>query len=822
MAGVATSAAPRSERAGPARAGLTAEEAARRLAAHGRNELRRAGATARWRVFLRQLHGPMVWLLLGATLLSAILGEVTEAAAIGAILFLNAIIGYAQESRAERAILALRELTAPRARVIRAGAAVEIPAAEVVPGDLVLLEAGDRVAADGRLLESHALTVNEAPLTGESLPVDKAVGERPAGTPLAERTDSVFLGTSVAGGSGLAQVTATGMATELGRIAHLLGAAEVPPTPLQVRLEAIARALLYACLAVVMVVVALGAVRGEPWLDLVLAAVALAVAAVPEGLAAVVTVALAVGVQRMAARHVLVRKLPAVETLGSATVICTDKTGTLTTGRMAVREIWGADHDAVLAAATACADAELAADGLTGTGDPTEVAILVAAAERGIDRADIERERPRLLVHPFDSERKRMSIRRADGVLYVKGALESVLARAVAGGEGAVEANAAMARRGLRVLAVATGTGSEETGLRLLGLVGLADPPRTEAIDAIARARGAGIRTVMITGDHPVTAEAIGRELGLVGAGEDPAAVIHARATAEDKIQIVRDLVAEGEIVAMTGDGVNDAPALREAHIGIAMGKTGTEVTREAAAMVLTDDNYASIVAAVEEGRGIYENIQKTLVYLLASNTAEILVVLGAALLGWPIPLLPLHLLWINLVTDGLPALALVMDPAPGDVLARPPRPPGEPMLGRPEWRRILAVAAVETAVVLATFGVVLDARGLVEARAMAFTTLVFSEIFRVLAARSPGRLFWEVGAFSNLKLVAVVLTSIIVQVALLSMPATGALFGIDGFTPVHVGIALALGVIPVTAWEVAKLVSRRRPRLAGLMDAGR
>ncbi len=815
--------APPPEPAAAREPGLTAAEAARRLAANGPNELQRAGPTPRWRVFVRQLRGPMVWLLLGAAVLSAALGQVTEAAAIGAILLLNALIGYAQESRAERAVLALRAMTAPRARVVRSGAALEVPSAEVVTGDVLLLDAGDLVAADARLLESHALAVDEAPLTGESLPVDKSVGDLPADTPLAERSNAVFLGTSVATGIGVARVSATGMDTELGRIARLLGVAEEPATPLQIRLEKLARNLLHACLGVVAAVIALGAARGEDWFDLVLAAVSLAVAAVPEGLAAVVTVALAVGVQRMAARHVLVRRLTAVETLGCATVICTDKTGTLTTGRMAVREIWGADHDAVLAAAAACSDAELLGDGLGGTGDPTEVAILVAAAARGIHRADIERDRPRVAVTPFEPGRKRMSIRRSDGVLYVKGAVETLLARSVAGGEGAVEANAAMARRGLRVLAVATGAGPEEERLRLLGLVGLADPPRSEAIDAIARARAAGIRTVMITGDHPVTAEAIGRELGLVRPGEDPAGVIHARATAEDKISIVHALEEQGEVVAMTGDGVNDAPALRDAHIGIAMGKTGTEVTREAAAMVLTDDNYASIVAAVEEGRGIFQNIQKTLVYLLAGNCAEVLVVLGAALVGWPIPLLPLHLLWINLVTDGLPALALVMDPAPRDALMHPPRRPDEPMLGRVEWRRILAVGAVEAAVVLATFGFFFETHGLVEARTMAFATLVFSEILRVFAARSPVRIFWEVGPFTNLKLLAVVVASVAIQIALLGMPATRGIFGLAPFTPGHIAAALALALVPVSAWELAKLAvragRRARARARGARD---
>jgi len=790
-------------------AGLSVAEAARRLAEEGPNELFRAGPTPRWRVFLQQLRGAMVWLLVGACVISGVLGEVADAIAIGTILLLNAVIGFLQESRAERAVLALRSLTAPRARVMRGGHTVVVPAAEVVRGDRLVLEGGDIVAADARLVEASSLRVNEAALTGESEPVHKKVGLLPADTPLAERTDSVFLGTSVATGSAAAEVLATGMATQLGRIAHLLGQAETPRTPLQARLESVARTLLFLCLGVVAVVFALGALRGLPWLELLLSSVSLAVAAVPEGLAAVVTIALAVGVQRMAARHVLVRRLPAVETLGAATVICTDKTGTLTTGVMTVREVWGPDHHAVLDAGAACCDAELGPDERAGVGDPTEIAILIAAADRGILRADIERERPRAAVNPFDSERKRMSILRADGVLYVKGAFEIVSARCSESPVGAAEVSAGMARRGLRVLAVASGAGPEEEGLRLLGLIGMADPPRSEAIDAIARARGAGIRTIMITGDHPATARAIGRELGLLCEGRDPSEAIHARATAEDKIRIVRELVGQGEIVAMTGDGVNDAPALREAHIGVAMGRTGTEVTREAADMVLTDDNYASIVAAVEEGRGIYENVRKTLVYLLAGNSAELLVMLGAGLIGWPLPLLPLHLLWVNLVTDGLPALALVMDPAPRDALSHPPRPVDEPMLGGPQWRGVLSLGLLEGLVVLATYGWVLDAHGVAAARTAAFTTLVFSEVLRAFAARSPSRLFWEVGPFTNLKLLAVVAGSIVFQIGLLHIPAARELFGLIMVGPREIVIGLLLGLIPVSAAELAKLGDR-------------
>jgi len=790
--------------------GLAAAEAARRLGLDGANELERVGPASPWKMFIRQFHGAMVWLLLAACVVSALLGELADTVAIAAILFINAAIGFLQESRAERAVLALRSMTAPRARVVRDGRSVVIPAVGVVRGDLLVLEAGDVVAADARLIEASELQLDEAPLTGESAPVEKRAGAVPAGTPLAERTDSVFLGTSVATGTALAEVTATGMKTELGRIAHLLDTAEEPATPLEARLARVAGNLLYLFIAVVGLVFVLGWLRGEGWLDLLLTSVSLAVAAVPEGLGAVVTIALAVGVQRMAKRHVLVRRLPAVETLGSATVICSDKTGTLTTGVMEVRELWGPDPDGLVAAAVACSDAELGPDGRTGTGDPTEIAILAAGRERGTEREDIEHARPRVAVHPFDSERKRMSVLRADGVLYVKGAVEALLARSSAGTAGAAEANASMARRGLRVLAVATGAGPEEEHLRFLGLIGIADPPRAEAIDAIARARAAGIRTMMITGDHPITAKAIARELGLIENEDgDLSGQVRARATAEDKIAIVRELKEKGDIVAMTGDGVNDAPALREAHIGVAMGRSGTEVTREAAAMVLTDDNYASIVAAIEEGRGIYANVRKTLVYLLAGNVAEILVMIGAAVAGWPLPLLPLHLLWINLVTDGLPALALVVDPAPRDVLRQPPRPPDEPMLGRPEWRRILAVSALEAAVVLAVFGWMFEEHGLAVARTVAFTTLVFSELLRALAARSPTRLFWEVGTLSNLHLIAVIAGSILLQLGLLHFAPARALFdladvGIGGW-----GTALAMALVPVSAWELTKLVTR-------------
>ncbi len=790
--------------------GLSSEEAKRRLARDGPNEIRRDEPTPPWVILARQLESPVVWLLLGACLVSALLAEVADAVAIGAIVVLNAIVGFFQEFRAERAILALRSMTAPRARVLRDGHAAVIPASEVVAGDILLLEAGDVVAADAKVMEAHRLTVNEAPLTGESLPVDKSPAPSPPDAPLAERHDFVFMGTSVSHGTGAAQVAATGMRTELGHIAHLLATAQEEATPLQRRLARVTSVLLYISLGIVAVMAVAGALRGWTSFDVFMAAVSLAVAAVPEGLPAIVTIALAIGVQRMVVRHVLIRKLPAVETLGSVTVICTDKTGTLTAGSMAVRELWGPSHRRLLEAAAACCDAELSDDSRTGTGDPTEVAILVEAARHGIRREVIERERPRVWVQPFDPALKRMAVYRADERLYVKGAIEvlSSMSRPL---EGIAEANAAMAARGLRVLAVAAGEGPEEKDLELLGLVGLADPPRPEVVDAIAAARSAGVKTVMITGDHPVTAAAIARELGIVKDGEPVDERVHARATPQEKIDVVREWKTRGEVVAMTGDGVNDAPALREAHVGIAMGRGGTEVTREAADIVLTDDNYASIVAAVEEGRGVFDNIRKTLVFVLTGNVGELAVMLVAALAGLPLPLLPLHLLWINLVTDGLPALALVSDPVDPDVMKKAPRGLKEPMLRRNEWGWILSIGLVEAALALGLFVWELDALGLEGARTLAFSTIVFSQIFRSVAERSRARIFWEVGPFTNLKLLSVVIASVLIQLLLHHVPAMRGLFQLADLPVQQLLVPLGLGLVPVSIVEVSKLLRRIR-----------
>ncbi len=794
--------------------GLTTEEARRRLALHGPNEIQRQAVVSSWIVLARQFNSPVIWLLMGACVVSVGLGEAADAMAIVAIVILNGVIGFAQERRAERAILALRSMTAPRARVRRDGAAVEIPAAEVVPGDVLVLEAGDIVPADARLLEAQVLSTNEAPLTGESAPVEKSIATVAADAPLAERADCVFMATAVATGTGVAEVFATGMASELGKIAHLLTTAEQGPTPLQQRLAALSRLLLYVCLGIVAVVAVAGLWHGWSALDVLLSAVSLAVAAVPEGLPAIVTIALAVGVQRMAARHVLIRRLPAVETLGCATVICSDKTGTLTSGIMTVRELWGPDPDRLLFAAAACSDAELHSNEPTSVGDPTELAILASAAERDIRRADIERSLPRVHVRPFDASRKRMSVQRTDGRLYVKGAAEALLPLCVRGTEGALEASMALAGRGLRVLAVAVGENRDEEQLTLLGLIGMADPPRPEAIEAVAAARRAGITTVMITGDHPATAAAIARELGILAEGDVPSGVVHARVAPEDKLAIVRRWKGRGAVVAMTGDGVNDAPALREAHIGIAMGRTGTEVTREAADMILTDDNFASIIAAVSEGRGIFDNIRKTLVYLLGGNAGELGVMLVAALAGLPLPLLPIHLLWINIVTDGLPALALVMDPTDEDVLRRPPRHPDEPMLGRSEWTYILVTGILQAGATLGVFTWALHSGTLADARNLAFSTLVFGELFRAFAARSTTRIFWQVGVFTNLRLLVVVVVSALVQVVIHTMSVTQAFFQIGALSQAQWALAVAIGFCPVTILELEKLARAAiRPR---------
>jgi Ca2+-transporting ATPase len=823
--------------------GLDPAQAAERLERDGTNELRAQAPVPLWKLVLRQFESPLVLILVVAAVVSGVLGDVPDGIAITVIVLLNAVIGFAQEQRAERAMTALRSMTAPRATVRRGGERRVIPAREVVVGDVLVLEAGDVVAADARICEAHLLSVNEAVLTGESMPVEKQVQapDDPVPEALADRRGFVFMGTAVAGGSGEVVVVATGMQTEIGRIAELLTAESDQETPLQKRLAGVGRLLLGVCVVMVACVAGLGLLRGMGWEELFMSSVSLAVAAVPEGLPALITIALALGMQRMAAHKLLVRRLSAVETLGSVTVICTDKTGTLTTGIMEVREVWsfeGRDGD-VLYAAAACCDAELGRagaghDGDDGrahdSGDTTELALLRAAQKRGIDRAQIEREHPRLEVTPFSPERRMMSIVRAAGAgaeaqsgeptIYVKGAVETLSERVEAkwaGYRAQLLAQAeTMASEGLRVLAIARGRGREERDLELLGLIALADPPRASARAAIADARAAGVRTVMITGDHPVTAHAIARELGLIDADTQPheaKLLVRARTTAAQKTEIVRELRGRGEIVAMTGDGVNDAPAIREADVGLAMGASATEVTREASDIVLTDDDLSGVLMAIREGRVIYANIRKTIVYLLSGNFSELLLMLVAAALGFPFPLLPLQLLWINLVNETLPGLALIIDPPEDDVLKHPPRDPKAPLLGRREWTFIAATAVLQASVGFGIYWWALDFAGhtLGEARSLAFMTVVSSGLLRAFAFRSETKLLWQVGALRNLALAGVVVGSLALQVGMNHVAPIRALFGLELLSWPELLLVAGFSLIPVSVLELGKLFGQMR-----------
>ncbi|MFN8790674.1 MAG: cation-translocating P-type ATPase [Bdellovibrionales bacterium] len=790
--------------------GLSEIEANRRREEYGLNEIAREKSAPAWVLFACQFKSPLVIILIFASIISAALGEIVEALSIGAILVINAVIGFFQEYRAETAISALREMTAPRAKVFRDGRQSVILACNVVPGDTLILDAGDIVAADAEILEASHLQLNEAVLTGESLSVAKSTSGVKEAKVLAERDGEVFMGTAVATGTAITRVTATGMKTELGQIAHLISTAVNEETPLQAQLSRVGRTLLYLCLAVVILVALIGYIQGTPRINLLIFSVSLAVAAVPEGLPAIVTVALALGVQRMAARNALVRKLPSVETLGAVSVICTDKTGTLTTGNMRVRELWGKDHSDLLRAATSCCDAELSDGDDTGTGDPTEIAILIAAREHGITRQQTENDNPRVSTEPFDSDRRRMSIFRKDGINYVKGAVESILPVCIkecANLDALIKAATDMSSRGLRVLAVAVGQGAVEQNLTFLGLIGMADPPRAEAMQALKEARTAGITPIIITGDHEQTATAIARELGLVLEGESISGRVHARATPEDKLRLVRNWKNQGAIVAMTGDGVNDAPALREAHIGIAMGRAGTEVTRQAADLILADDNFATIVAAVREGRGIFENIRKAITYLLTGNLAEIALVFGAVVLGLPLPLLATHLLWINLVTDALPALTLVADPLSPNIMKRAPRDSYEKILGKAEWGQILWIGLLEASVILGLYWYLMQTGDDVQARNLAFTTIVFSQILRAFGARSSTRIFWRVGAFSNLWLLGVVLMTGLLQLSLHFIPFSQEVFDLRPLSLEDLLLVTPAAFVSITVVELKKMM---------------
>jgi Ca2+-transporting ATPase len=792
--------------------GLDPEEARRRLERDGPNALAETRSRPAWRIFVDQFRSLVVGLLIAAAALALVMNEPLETAAIGVVILLNALIGFLTEWRADQAIEALRRQAVPEAHVVRGGAESVIPAGDLVAGDVVLLTTGGRVPADGRVVEGQRLQVVEAALTGESQPVEKQV--EPVADPraaLGDRVSMAFLGTAVSEGRGRLLVTATGPRSEMGKIGTLLGTAEDQETPLERKLARLGRSLVWLVLALCGVITLAGLARGLPLLHMIETGISLAIAAVPEGLPAVATMTLALGMQRMARMRALVRRLPAVETLGSTTVICTDKTGTLTRNEIAAQALVlpldraiAVDGDLrarkeadlalnlALRVAALCNDARLDQrdGGHTIVGDPTEGALLMAAVAGGLDLAALRRDHPRLGEIPFDSRAMRMvtTHREPDGrvVAYVKGAPAAVLERSATAlvdgsarpldeaGRAAIRAaNEALASRALRVLALARrelGDGEDpshprDDGLTFLGLAGLADPVREEAREAIETCRAAGIRVIMITGDQVATAREIARQLGLdrdpsgrpmrtVHAGEldglDAAgweavggeASVFARVTPEHKLRIVEALQRRGQIVAMTGDGVNDAPALKTADIGVAMGIMGTEVAKEAADMIITDDNFATIVKAVEQGRIIYANILKFIHFLFSCNFAEILAVFAAILVGWPLPLVPLQILWLNLVTDVFPALALAVEPAAPYTMRRPPRDPNEQLLGRRFLGLLFWQGMLLAMLTLAAFGIGLgwygdDEPGLARARTMAFMTLALSQIFHAFNARS-------------------------------------------------------------------------------------
>ncbi|MBW8270865.1 cation-translocating P-type ATPase [Caldovatus aquaticus] len=858
--------------ASSATAGLTREEAARRLAVHGRNELEARKGRGPLAIFLRQFADFMILLLVAAAGISALIGEIEDLVAILAIVVLNAAVGFVQEYRAERALQALKELAAPRARVLRDGQAASVPAAELVPGDLVLLEAGAVVPADLRLVEAVQLRVEEAALTGESQPVEKRTAPlAEADLPLGDRVNMAYSGTVVTYGRGKGLVVATGMATELGRIASLLSATEEGRTPLQQRLAAFGRQLSLLAIAACVAVFLLGVLRGEPLALMFLTAVSLAVAAVPEALPAVVTIGLAIGAQRMVRRNALIRRLPAVETLGSVTVICSDKTGTLTQNRM-VAEAFAVDGERRAAAPERAAEAEPwrsflwalalnndAAAGRDGTvtGDPTEVALYLAAREAGVERPALEARAPRLAELPFDSERKCMTTlhRAPDGggvIAFTKGAPERVIAlctaRLTAAGPAPIEPSALlaeaerMAAEGLRVLAVARrdwpavperlAPETVERDLVFVGLVGLMDPPRPEVPQAVAECRTAGITPVMITGDHPLTARAIalrlgilegpegrvltGRDLARLGpeelAAEAARVRVYARVDPEQKIRIVEALQSRGEFVAMTGDGVNDAPAIKRADIGVAMGRIGTDVTREASDMVLLDDNFATIVAAVREGRRIFDNIRKFIKFVLSGNLGEILVLLAAPLFGLPLPLLPIHILWVNLVTDGLPGLALSAEPEEKGIMERPPRPPGESVFARGVGLHIVWVGTLIGALSIGAQAFAM-ASGSPRWQTVVFCTLTFAQLYHVMAIRAGDASLFQAGLGSNRPLLGAVLLGAALQLAVIYVPFLNEVMRTE---PLGAGelafCVLAPGVV-FAAVEVEKWLRRRGAR---------
>ncbi len=872
--------------------GLSTAEVTERALQYGANEIQAAKRISPWEILLEQFKNILILILLGATAISLFLGHGIESIAIAVIVLFAVLLGFIQEYRAERAIEALRQMAAPTASVLRDGAEVKIPARELVPGDVILLHTGDRMPADARLLEAVNLQIEEAALTGESVPVEKhtnPLSSHPStgsgqALPVGDRKNMVYAGTAATYGRGKALVVATGMQTEFGKIAQLLQTVETGKTPLQHNLDKVGTALARAAFVVVAIIVALGLFRGQPFVEMLIFGIALAVAVVPEALPAVVTISLAIGVQKMVKRNALIRRLPAVETLGSTSVICSDKTGTLTKDEMTVRKIFaagqlfkvsGAGYSPVgefslngsgsiapttglqklLTAATLASDTHLVSDAENESGnewnikgDPTEGALVVAAAKAGLQKESLDSEYPRVQEIPFSSETKRMTtLHQTNGNLtaYAKGAPEMILescdwhltADGVkplddAGRKHALAMAQDMAGEALRVLAISTKVDATletaQTGMTFLGLAGMIDPPRPEAKSAIATCAQAGIRAVMITGDHPVTAQAVARELGLLKTGRVVTGVeleamsdeefkrevetieVYARVSPAHKLRVVTALQANGHIVAMTGDGVNDAPSLKKADIGIAMGITGTDVTKEAAAMMLTDDNFASIVAAVEEGRGVFDNIKKYLMYLLSSNIGEIGLMAGSALLGLPLPLTAVQILYVNLATDGLPALALAVDPAEKDLMKRKPRNPRTGIFTRPVVSLMVAGGVWSTIINLGLFiWATNSGRSQVEAMTMTFVSLVLIQFFKAYNFRSDRNSVFQ-KPFANKWLNTAIVWEIVLLLLIVYVPTLHEPFNTFSLPLVDWLIVLGLSLTISPVLELVKWMERK------------
>jgi Ca2+-transporting ATPase len=853
----------------PAHGLLSADVAARALR-HGPNELEARARRGPMALLADQFKDFMVMVLLAAAIISGAIGDLTDTVVILVIVVLNAAVGFVQTWRADKAMAALQQLAAARATVLREGQLLQVPSSELVPGDIVQIEAGNHVPADLRLFEIARLQVDESALTGESVTVAKQTAAlQPEAThALGERLNMAFKGTTATHGRARGLVVATGMATELGKVARLLDQ-EDRTTPLQRRLAAFGKRLAIAVIGICVVIFVVGILRGEGALLMALTAISLAVAAIPEALPAVVTVLLALGARRMVDVHALVRRLPSVETLGSVSTICSDKTGTLTQNRMhaelllAQGQSWEPGKEAAptevqreaLRAASLCNDARRgsAPGDAAWLGDPTETALVVAALEAHIDKSVLERGSPRVQEQPFDSDRRCMTTfhRATQGfVAYTKGAPESVLPRCESQWtpEGPLPLDHAallasantLADQGLRVLVLArrdhprlpdtNALADVESRLQLLGLIALIDPPRPEAAQAVRECLAAGITPVMITGDHPATARAIARRLGIVAGddapvltGQDLATMgdtdlrehvarvqVYARVDPSQKIRIVEALQALGQYVAMTGDGVNDAPALKRADIGVAMGRGGTDVARESSSLVLLDDNFATIVAAVREGRRIYDNIRKFVRYAMTGNSGEVWTLFLAPMLMLPIPLLPIHILWVNLVTDGLPGLALAAEQAERGIMQRPPRPPGESLFAHGMWQHILGFGLLIGGLCLGVQAWAI-ASGHAHWQTMVFTVLTLSQMAHVMAIRSETDSLWRLGVASNRPLLGAVLLTFALQMAVVYVPILNPIFKTEPLSLAELGICLGAALVVAVAVELEKAWGRSR-----------